>query len=132
MKAQAFADNSRHEFMKAKRNFEFNPRHPLIVSLNEKVQGEQEDTSAADMLTSLYMASVLQAGYQLTPEESNDFAVRMTAVMANGLGIAADAPLLPEDEVPEEAAEEEEVEEESLDETPAPSESAADAGKDEV
>ncbi|KAJ1634400.1 Hsp90 protein-domain-containing protein [Pavlovales sp. CCMP2436] len=124
MKAQAFADNSRHEFMKAKRNFEFNPRHPLIVELNKKVQAEPEDKGAADMLTSLYMASVLQAGYQLTPEEVSDFAERVTAVVTSGLGLDADAELLPELEVPEaEAAEddeEEEIEEVPMDEsTPA-------------
>lgn len=123
--------------MKAKRNFEFNPRHPLIHALNEKVRADSTDSGAADMLTSLYMASVLQAGYQLSPEETNDFAARMTAVMASGLGIAPDAALLPEAELPEEVAEEEEadeaLEEESLDEPEAASgETPGDAVKDEV
>jgi heat shock protein beta len=127
MKAQAFADNSRHEFMKAKRNFEFNPRHPLIVELNNKVKEDAEDKSAADMLTSLYLGSVLQAGYELSPEEVSDFVSRVTSVMTTGLGLDANAELLPEPEVPEdepEADEEEEVEEESMDE-PAAEEPAA-------
>lgn len=29
MKSQAFADQSKYEFMKSKRMFEINPRHPV-------------------------------------------------------------------------------------------------------
>merc|ERR1719324_1141780 len=32
MKSQAFADQSKFEFMKSKRMFEINPRHPMIVA----------------------------------------------------------------------------------------------------
>merc|ERR1712196_471919 len=34
MKSQAFADQSKFEFMKSKRMLEINPRHPMIVELN--------------------------------------------------------------------------------------------------
>merc|ERR1719502_2600585 len=37
MKSQAFADQSKFEFMKSKRMFEINPRHPLIIELNNRV-----------------------------------------------------------------------------------------------
>jgi len=123
MKAQAFADNSKYEFMKAKRNFEINPRHPLIVELNKKVEADSEDAQATDMLTSLYMASVLQAGYQLSPEDVTDFVGRVTNVVTTGLGVDPDAELAPEPEIPEEEEEEEEeeeVEEEEMDEGAAP------------
>lgn len=116
MKAQAFGDNSRNEFMKAKRNFEFNPRHPLIVELNKRVRADADDKSAADMLTSLYMASVLQAGYELSPADVGEFAKRVTSVMATGLGIDADGELLPEPDLEEEApADDEPADEVSLD-----------------
>eukprot|EP00967_Tisochrysis_lutea_P065445 scaffold85102_cov33-Tisochrysis_lutea.AAC.2 len=38
MKAQAFTDQSKFEFMKSKRNFGINPRHPMIIELNNKVR----------------------------------------------------------------------------------------------
>merc|ERR1719262_1158805 len=34
MKSQAFADQSKFEFMKSKRMFEINPRHAMIIELN--------------------------------------------------------------------------------------------------
>merc|ERR1711957_467743 len=37
MKSQAFADQSKFEFMKSKRMFEINPRHPMIVELNSRM-----------------------------------------------------------------------------------------------
>jgi hypothetical protein len=40
MKAQAFTDQSKFEFMKSKRNFGINPRHPMIIELNNKVRGQ--------------------------------------------------------------------------------------------
>merc|ERR1719214_376073 len=36
MKSQAFADQSKFEFMKSKRMFEINPRHPMIIELNSR------------------------------------------------------------------------------------------------
>merc|ERR1719453_1628789 len=38
MKSQAFADQSKFEFMKSKRMFEINPRHPMIVELNNRIK----------------------------------------------------------------------------------------------
>merc|ERR1711998_74207 len=50
MKSQAFADQSKFEFMKSKRMFELNPRHPIIVELNERVTASKDDESVADMV----------------------------------------------------------------------------------
>merc|ERR1719305_258768 len=78
MKSQAFADQSKFEFMKSKRMFEINPRHPMIVELNtrlaEKPEGDEEITN---MITSLYLSAVVSAGYQLMPEDANDFSQRV-------------------------------------------------------
>merc|ERR1719399_2605887 len=103
MKSQAFADQSKFEFMKSKRMFEVNPRHPMIVELNtrltEKPEGDEELT---DMVTSLYMSAVLSAGYQLTPDDATDFAARVGKLVGSGLNVAADAELAPELEVADE------------------------------
>merc|ERR1719261_752524 len=43
MKSQAFSDQSKFEFMKSKRNFGINPRHPMIVELNSKIKDGSAD-----------------------------------------------------------------------------------------
>merc|ERR1719324_1978464 len=68
MKSQAFADQSKFEFMKSKRMFEVNPRHPIIVELNERVAANKDDETVQDMVMSLYMTALLSSGYSLTPE----------------------------------------------------------------
>ena len=52
MKSQAFADQSKFEFMKSKRMFEINPRHPMIVELNSRVKDSSADETTKDMVTS--------------------------------------------------------------------------------
>merc|ERR1719310_2572083 len=66
MKSQAFADQSKFEFMKSKRMFEINPRHPMIIELNNRIkEGTSDDIK--DSVMSLYLSAVVSAGYQLTP-----------------------------------------------------------------
>merc|ERR1719305_1860929 len=71
MKSQAFADQSKFEFMKSKRMFEINPRHPMIVELNSRLAEMPEgamdfgDAEITDMIMSLYLSAVISAGYQL-------------------------------------------------------------------
>jgi len=116
MKSQAFADQSKYEFMKSKRMFELNPRHPMIVKLNEQVQAGA-DESTQDMIMSLYLSAVVAAGYQLTPEDAVDFSSRVTSIVTQSLGVAVDAELVPEIEVEEDVAEEEEEETEEEEES---------------
>merc|ERR1719231_1299576 len=126
MKSQAFADQSKFEFMKSKRMFEINPRHPMIVELNNRLSEKPEgDDSLVDMVTSLYMSAVISAGYQLQPEDANDFSARVAKLVGGTLSVEADAELAPELEIapePEDAEEEEEEE----------SEEEASTDKDEV
>merc|ERR1712106_820454 len=56
MKSQAFADQSKFEFMKSKRMFEINPRHPMIVELNSRVKDSSADDATKDMVISLYLS----------------------------------------------------------------------------
>merc|ERR1719310_2727709 len=113
MKSQAFADQSKFEFMKSKRMFEVNPRHPMIVELNSRVKANPEgDEQITDMVMSLYLSAVIGAGYQLMPEDAQDFGERVARVVGSELGVVADAELAPELEVEEEPEEAEEEEEE--------------------
>merc|ERR1719310_1820426 len=115
MKSQAFADQSKFEFMKSKGMFEVNPRHPMIVELNSRLQSRPEgDEQLTDMVMSLYLSAVVSAGYQLMPEDAQDFAGRISKLVGSTLDVAADAELAPELEVdddPEDAEEEEEAQE---------------------
>merc|ERR1712087_803029 len=122
MKSRAFADQSKFEFMKSKRMFEINPRHPMIVELNNKVKEGTADETTADSLMSLYLSAVVSAGYQLTPEDATDFSTRIGRVVSSTLNVAIDAEIAPELEIPDEEEveeEEEEAEEESSDDAPA-------------
>merc|ERR1712118_103650 len=127
MKSQAFADQSKFEFMKSKRMFEINPRHPMIVELNARLTEKPEgDEQITDMVTSLYLSAVVSAGYQLMPEDAQDFAERVGRMVGSGLSVAADAELAPELEIADEPEEETDSEEAQEDQD----ESTAD--KDEV
>merc|ERR1712196_431345 len=83
MKSQAFADQSKFEFMKSKRMFEINPRHPMIVELNARVKDGKADDDVKDMVTSLYLSAVVAAGYQLMPEDAQDFSERVTRMVSS-------------------------------------------------
>merc|ERR1719450_354315 len=50
MKSQAFADQSKFEFMKSKRMFEINPRHPMIIDLNNKIKEGTSDDAIKDQI----------------------------------------------------------------------------------
>merc|ERR1719407_343828 len=103
MKSQAFADQSKFEFMKSKRMFEINPRHPMVVELNNRLTEKPEgDESIVDMVMSLYLSAVVSAGYQLMPEDANDFASRVAKLVGSTLSVEADAELAPEIEVADE------------------------------
>ena len=126
MKSQAFADQSKFEFMKSKRMFEINPRHPLIIELNNRIKENVDDSQVKDQVMSLYLAGVVSAGYSLTPEDAQDFAERVKNLVTVSLGVEPDAALAPELEVAEVEEEEEEEEEEAEEEEDAAGE------KDEV
>jgi len=113
MKSQAFADQSKFEFMKSKRMFEINPRHPMIIELNTRIKDGKADDSTKDMVMSLYLSAVVAAGYQLMPEDAQDFSERVGRMVTAGLGVEADAELAPELEVASEDEEQEDDAEEA-------------------
>jgi heat shock protein beta len=122
MKSQAFADQSKFEFMKSKRMFEINPRHPMIVELNSRLTEKPEgDSELTDMVVSLYLSAVVSAGYQLMPEDAADFSQRVAKLVGSTLSVEADAELAPELDVGDEVDDEDTEDDES-----------SDAEKDEV
>merc|ERR1719502_2546276 len=130
MKSQAFADQSKFEFMKSKRMFEVNPRHPMIVELNNRLAEKPEgDEQITDMITSLYLSAVISAGYQLMPEDARDFGERVSRMVSSGLAVETDAELAPELEVEDEL---EDSDEEAEEEAEADSSDDASSAKDEV
>merc|ERR1712054_715853 len=125
MKSQAFAGQSKFEFMKSKRMFEINPRHPMIIELNSRIKESNADETTKDMIMSLYLSAVVAAGYQLMPEDAQDFSERVSRMVTAGLGVEADAELAPELEVADDGEEEESSESEEADDE-------GDEPKDEV
>merc|ERR1711971_820368 len=97
--------------------------------LSEKPEG---DESLTDMVTSLYMSAVISAGYQLQPEDANDFSLRVAKLVGGTLNVEANAELAPELEIAMEADDAEEEDDE--DETEASEEATKEASteKDEV
>merc|ERR1712070_1130590 len=114
-KSQAFADQSKFEFMKSKRMFEINPRHPMIIELNSRIKESNADETTKDMIMPLYLSAVVAAGYQLMPEDAQDFSERVSRMVTAGLGVEADAELAPELEVADDGEEEESSESEEAD-----------------
>lgn len=71
----------------------------MIIELNSRVQNEKMDDSTKDVVMSLYLSAVVAAGYQLMPEDAQDFGERVGRMVTVGLGIAPDAELAPEIDV---------------------------------
>jgi len=115
MKSQAFADQSKFEFMKSKRMFEINPRHPMIIELNDRIKKGLTDEPTKDMVMSLYLSAVVAAGYQLMPEDAQDFNERVSRMVTAGLGVEADAELAPELDVADEGENDESEEADEAD-----------------
>jgi len=133
MKSQAFADQSKFEFMKSKRMFEVNPRHPMIIELNSRLQEKPEgDDTIKDMVMSLYLSAVVGAGYQLMPEDAQDFGERVGRMVGVGLSVEADAELAPELEIEDEDTEEEADEEADDEAEEAAEETGVSTEKDEM
>jgi len=103
----------------------------MIVELNSRLQSKPEgDEQLTDMVMSLYLSAVVSAGYQLMPDDAQDFAERVGRMVGSGLEVAADAELAPELEIADEPddADSEEAEDEEADDDG----DAAAPNKDEV
>lgn len=105
MRSQAFQDPSKAQYLNSQKTLEINPRHPIIISLNEKVT-EDPDT-IDDTAWLLLDTALLQSGF--VQDDIDSFATRMFRTMKDALDIDS-LELAEEIEVPEDEEDEEEEE----------------------
>merc|ERR1712087_1046957 len=116
MKSQAFSDAKKSSYLFSKKTMEINPRHPIIIELNNRVKDKKEvPEEVKDMAMVLLDTALLNSGFHM--EDSGDFSQRMYRVMKAGLGLnsldLADHIEIPAE--PEADDDEEEDEEELFD-----------------
>merc|ERR1712187_355143 len=114
MKSQAFSDAKKSSYLFSKKTMEINPRHPIIIELNNKVSGDDEvSQEVKDLALVLLDTALLNSGFHM--EDAGDFSQRMYRVMKAGLGLKT-LDLVEHVEIPkeEETDEDEEADEEKL------------------
>jgi heat shock protein 90kDa beta len=117
MRSQAFADPSKKEHLVARKTMEINPRHPVMVELNNRL-GDDEAAKASveqntDLANLLYDSALLNSGFSM--DDTKSFSARMYRLMQTTLNLP-DLELQPEIEVPAEEDGGDDEEEEDDDE----------------
>jgi len=85
MRAQTFANPESVKQMTASRTLELNPRHPIIVELNNLAQSAPDAESTKDLAWLLYDTALLNSGFVQT--ETELFAQRMYRTIASTLNV---------------------------------------------
>lgn len=89
MKAQALRDTSTMGYMAAKKHFELNPEHPIIETLQQKVEKDKNDKSVKDLVMLLFETSLMASGFTLDDPQTH--ANRIHRMIKLGLGIDIDS-----------------------------------------
>jgi heat shock protein beta len=105
MRAQTFADPSAMQQMSASRTLELNPRHPIIIELNQLVESNPDDESTKDLAWLMYDTALLASGFN--QQDTELFSARMHRTIAKSLNLDS-MELAPEIEVEVEEEDEEE------------------------
>jgi heat shock protein beta len=111
MKAQTFSNRDQANEMGGANSaiLELNPRHPIILKLNELSSEKPEDEETKDLAWLLYDAALVNSGFDMT--DFDHFASRVYRIMKGSMGLES-LDLAPEIEVPAEEEEEEQEEDE--------------------
>merc|ERR1711871_35774 len=105
MRSQAFSDQQKTSYLNSQKTMEINPRHPIVIELNEMIKADAESEIASDSAWLLYDTALLQSGFQQDDVES--FSMRMFRTMKAGMNLKS---LDLADEIEVELDEEEEEE----------------------
>jgi len=109
MRAQTFANPEALKSMMASKTLELNPRHPIIVELNKKVQEDADSEATRNLAHLVFDTALMTSGF--AHDDVDSFALRMQQVLASSLNVKS------MDLVEEIAVEQEEEEEEDIDAT---------------
>jgi heat shock protein 90kDa beta len=106
MRAQTFANPEALKSMMASKTLELNPRHPIVVELNKKVQEDADSESTRNLAHLVFDTALMTSGF--VHDDVDTFAARMQKVLASSLNVQSL-------ELVDEITVEEEEEEEDLD-----------------
>merc|ERR1719333_1415574 len=114
MKAQTMGSQDRSQQMVSQKTLEINPAHPIIRELKSRVEADDKDKDALDIVQTLFDVALIGTG--LTPSDATEFSARLQVLMRLGLGVSKDAPIEEPEVVLDEPKKEEPAAEEKKEE----------------
>jgi heat shock protein beta len=85
LRAQTFANPEALKTMMASKTLELNPRHPIIVELNKKVQEDADSESTRNLAHLVFDTALMTSGF--SHDDVDSFAIRMHQVLASSLNV---------------------------------------------
>jgi len=85
MRSQTFSSAENVKAMAASRTLELNPRHPIIIELNNLVKDAPDDQSTKDLAFLIHDTALLASGFM--HEDPDSFSERMYRALATNLNI---------------------------------------------